>query len=314
MADASPLVVVTGGAGFIGTHLARELLARGFRVRAFDNLYRPVQRALDELGRSNRFELVEGDVRYRDSLARGLVGADLLVHLAALSINKSVVDQTESLEVNLLGSQRTFEAAMDAGVRRVVFGSSASVYGEPTRLPMGEDDPLRPATPYCLSKLAAEHLLQFYGRQRGLSWMALRYFNVYGPDQKTQAYYTSVVLTFIRRLLTGEPPVIQGSGDQGMDFVHVADVARATADALTSEEGNHVINIGSGEATTIADLARMLIEIVGLDVEPVFEPRDTYVSRRQADIGRAEKVLGWAPQVPLRQGLEELVDLVRANG
>ena len=312
--DSRPLVAVTGGGGFIGTHLARDLLKRGYRVRAVDNLYRPVRHALDELLGSDGFELVEGDVRYRDALARSLDGTDFLVHLAALSINKSVVDQAESLEVNLLGSQRAFETAIDVGVQRIVFASSASVYGEPTRLPMHEDDPLHPATPYCLSKLAAEHLLGFYGRQRGIPWIALRYFNVYGPDQKTQAYYTSVVLTFIRRLLAGEAPVIQGSGDQAMDFVHVRDLARATADALVSKETNQVINIGSGVSTSIAELAHLLIEIVGTDVQPMFEPRDTYVSRRQADISRAKQMLGWSPEISLREGLTDLVGYVRSNG
>jgi UDP-glucose 4-epimerase len=248
--DSRPLVAVTGGGGFIGTHLARDLLSREYRVRAIDNMYRPVRHALDELSVREGFELVEGDVRYPDAMKRSLSGADYLVHLAALSINKSIVDHAEALEVNLLGAQRTFDAAIDVGVQRIVFASSASVYGEPTKLPMHEDDPLHPATPYCLSKLAGEHLLRFYGDHRHIPWVALRYFNVYGPDQKIQAYYTAVVLTFIRRLLAGEPPVIQGSGEQAMDFVHVRDLARATADALESDVTNEVINIASGVSTS----------------------------------------------------------------
>lgn len=312
--DARPLVAVTGGGGFIGTHLARDLLSRGYRVRAVDNLYRPVRHALDELSTREGFELVEGDVRYPDAMKRSLHGADFLVHLAALSINKSVIDHGEALEVNLLGSQRAFEAAIDAGVKRIVYASSASVYGEPSKLPMHEDDPLHPATPYCLSKLAGEHLLRFYGNQKRVPWVALRYFNVYGPDQKIQAYYTSVVLAFIRRLLAGEAPVIQGSGDQAMDFIHVKDLARATADALVSDATNEVFNIASGESTSIKELATLLIDIMGADVEPVFEPRETYVSRRQADITRARELLGWSPRISLRDGLADLVEYVRSNG
>ncbi len=308
---AKPTIAITGGAGFIGTHLTRTLLDRGYGVRIVDNTYRTAERALRELEHLDDVEVVEGDVRYRDAMARCLRGVDSVVHLAALAINKSIVDHEESVEVNLVGSQHVFATAMELGVRRLVFASSASVYGEPTKLPMSESDTLRPATPYCISKLASEHLLRFYGGHTGTPWMALRYFNVYGPDQKTDAYYTTVVLTFVRRLLSGDPPVIQGTGQQAMDFVHVTDAARATADAIESAESNHVINVASGHSTTIAELARLLIDIVGVDVEPIFEPREVLVSRRQADISLAKRVLGWEPTVTLRDGLTEVVEIVR---
>jgi UDP-glucose 4-epimerase len=300
------LVLVTGGGGFIGTHLCRDLIDRGYRVRVFDNMYRPDLRSVETLLATGRAEIMEGDVRYADSVRRGVDGADYVVHLAALAINKSVVDHEESVEVNLVGSQRVFAAAADAGVKRLVLASSASVYGEPTRLPMAEDDPLNPATPYCLSKLASEHLLRFYGNQYDMPWMALRYFNVYGPGQKTGAYYTSVILTFIRRLLSGQAPIIQGNGEQSMDFVHVSDLVRATAIALECDETNHVLNIGTGVSTTIAELASILIDAVGVDVEPEFEPREVLVSRRAADISLAKKVLGWEPTITADDGLREL--------
>jgi UDP-glucose 4-epimerase len=152
-----------------------------------------------------------------------------------VSINKSVADPAESLDINMVGSDVVFRAAADERVKRLVFASSASVYGEPEKLPMGEEGPFHPATPYCLSKLAAEHLLAFYGRTTGLEWNALRYFNVYGPGQKVSAYYTSVVLAFLKRIEAGEPPIIDGEGAQSMDFIHVADIARATADAIRVE-------------------------------------------------------------------------------
>jgi UDP-glucose 4-epimerase len=200
-----------------------------------------------------------------------------------------------------------FAAAADEGVRRLVFASSASVYGEPKRLPMHEDDELRPLTPYCISKRTGEDLLGFYQRQHGLSWIALRFFNVYGPGQRIEAYYTSVINHFVERLHRGEPPVIDGRGEQSMDFVHVADLARSVVLALESERANVPVNIGTGVATSVAALAKILIDAVGADVEPVFRPRDVLVSRRAADIGRAREILGWAPSITVDQGMADLV-------
>jgi len=244
-----------------------------------------------------------------------MVGADYVVHLASIAINKSVVDPEESVEVNMVGSDNVYAAAAEAGVRRLVFASTASVYGDPDTLPMSEDGPLKPQTPYCISKLASEHLLQFYGRTRGLDWNILRFFNVYGPGQRTDAYYTTVILTFIERLLAGESPTIDGSGEQSMDFVHVRDIARAIVLALESEQSKTICNIGTGEQTSIADLARLLIDAVGVDVEPKFRPRDVLVTRRAADTRRAAEVLGFRPEVGVKEGLGEVVaDVVAGRG
>lgn len=306
-------VLVTGGAGFIGGHLMRALTAQGYAVRVFDNLYRADPAVVDEIDRTSGAELVEGDVRYRASVQRALAGVDLVVHLASIAINKSVVDPEESVEVNVVGSENLFAAAAEAGVRRLVFASTASVYGEPDELPMSEDSPLKPQTPYCISKLASEHLLQFYGRTKDLDWNILRFFNVYGPGQRTDAYYTTVVLTFVERLLRGEPPMIDGAGEQSMDFVHVRDVARAIVLALESEQSRTIVNVGTGTQTTVADLARILVKIVGADVEPQFRPRDVLVSRRAADIRRAADVLGWKPEIGVEEGLAEVVTATLAE-
>jgi UDP-glucose 4-epimerase len=206
-----------------------------------------------------------------------------------------------------------FASAADEGVARVAFASTASVYGEPRALPISEDAPLMPQTPYCLSKLASEYLLQFYGRTSQLPWNILRFFNVYGPGQRSEAYYTSVVLTFIHRLLNGEPPIIDGDGEQTMDFVHVHDVARALALAIESESAGHVCNIGTGIQTSIAELARLLIEAVGADTEPEFQPREVIVTRRAADISRAADILGWEPEIGIKEGLAQVVDEVLAQ-
>lgn len=308
------LVVITGGAGFIGSKVTQELIDRGYDVRIFDNLSRPDLESLERLLDTERVELVEGDVRYADSVRGALRGADYVVHLAAVSINKSVADPSESLDVNLVGSDLVFRAAADEGVKRLVFASSASVYGEPETLPMGEDGPFNPVTPYCLSKLAAEHLLAFYGRTTGLEWNALRYFNVYGPGQKVSAYYTSVVLAFLNRIAAGEAPIIDGEGAQSMDFIHVEDIATATVDAMECGASGYSMNVGTGISTSIAQLAEILLEASGSDVDPIFRPRDVIVSRRAADISLAAEVMGWQPRIAVEDGLRELAEsLIDSN-
>jgi UDP-glucose 4-epimerase len=226
-----------------------------------------------------------------------------------VSINKSEADPYESTDINMVGSHNVFAAAADHGVKRLVFASSASVYGEPERLPMHEDDELHPLTPYCISKRAGEDLLGFYQRRSGLSWIALRFFNVYGPGQKTTAYYTSVINHFVNRLRNGQPPIIDGKGEQSMDFIHVHDSARAVVSALECERANLPINVGTGVDTSVARLADILIRAVGVDVTPQFNPRDVLVSRQAADITRAAEVLGWEPKITVDEGMTDLVRL-----
>lgn len=303
-------VLFTGGAGFIGSHVVPLLLERDYQIRVFDNMFRGDRDKMAELVATGRVELIDRDVRYGGSVQRAMKGVDSVIHFAAVSINKSVADPDESFDINLIGNQNVFAAAADEGVRRIVFASTASVYGEPKRLPMHEDDPLSPLTPYCISKRAGEDLLGFYERTQGLSWIALRFFNVYGPGQKTTAYYTSVINHFVNRLRQGEPPIIDGKGEQSMDFIHVHDIARATVAALEASQGNAAVNIGTGIDTSVAELARILIEAVGVDVEPQFRARDVLVSRRAADITRARELLGWEPTIGVKEGM---IDLVRSG-
>ena len=200
-------VVVTGGAGFIGSRVVERLLARGTTVRILDNFHRADHERLAVMvGRGAHLTI--GDVRDRNVVEEVVRGADGVIHLAAFCLNKSLADPEESLQVNLVGSEHVFDEACRAGVRRIVFASSASVYGEPERLPMRESDMPRPQTPYCIAKLAGEHLLAFHAPRHGVEWNVLRYFNVYGPGQQTDAYYTSVILRFVERLAAGDPPLI----------------------------------------------------------------------------------------------------------
>jgi UDP-glucose 4-epimerase len=303
-------VLITGGAGFIGSHVVPMLLERGDRVRILDNMSRGDRGRVADWAGTGRAELVEQDVRYGGAVHQAMTGCDAVIHLAAVSINKSEADPFESIDINVVGSNNVFKAAADHGVRRVVFASSASVYGDPETLPMHEDGPLHPLTPYCIAKSTGEQLLDYYARRCALTWIALRFFNVYGPGQKPTAYYTSVINHFVKRLRAGEPPIIDGEGAQSMDFVHVHDIARAVVMALDvdADRANLPINIGTGIDTSVAELARTLIAAVGLDVEPQFRPRDVLVSRRAADISRALEVLGWKPTIDLVTGMQDLVD------
>lgn len=308
MSDSKPIVLFTGGAGFIGMHVLPMLLERGYQVRLLDSMtHRANRDKLEPYLAGGDVELVEQDVRYGDSVQRAMRGVDSVIHFATVSINKSITDPSESIDINMVGNHNVFAAAAAEGVRRLVFASSASVYGEPDKLPMHEDDRLKPQTPYCIGKRAGEDLLGFYQKQAGLSWIALRFFNVYGPGQKTSAYYTSVINHFVNRLRNGEPPIIDGRGDQTMDFVHVQDVARAVVLALDCEQDCMPINVATGTQTSLVELANILIESVGVDVEPQYRPRDVLVSKREADITRAREVLGWEPTITAEQGFKELV-------
>ncbi|MBE8518043.1 NAD-dependent epimerase/dehydratase family protein [Amycolatopsis sp. H6(2020)] len=300
-------VLFTGGGGFIAAHVIPLLLEGGYTVRIFDNMTRGDRARVNEFVATGQVELVEKDVRYGGAVREAMRGCTHVIHFATVSINKSIADPHESIDINMIGNHNVFAAAADEGVERLVFASTASVYGDPKRLPMHEDDELKPLTPYCISKRAGEDLLGFYERHKGLSWNALRFFNVYGPGQKIEAYYTSVINHFIQRLRNGQPPIIDGRGDQSMDFVHVTDLAHAVVAALESEKANVPINIGTGIDTSIAALAKILIEAVGVDVEPLFNERDVLVSRRAADISRARDVLGWEPRITVEDGMRDLV-------
>jgi UDP-glucose 4-epimerase len=303
-------VFLTGGAGFIGSHVVPMLLERGDKVRVFDNMFRGDRDTVAEWVATGDVELIDQDVRYGGAVHQAMKGCDQVIHLAAVSINKSQADPYESVDINMVGNNNVFAAAADHAVRRVVFASSASVYGDPEQLPMREDGPVNPLTPYCIAKLSGEYLLDYYARRSALTWIGLRFFNVYGPGQKPTAYYTSVINHFVKRLRAGEPPIIDGKGEQSMDFVHVHDIARSVVMSLDADpaKANLPVNIGTGIDTTVAELARTLIAAVGVNVEPQFNPRDVLVSRRAADITRAREVLGWEPTIDLATGMKELVE------
>lgn len=300
-------ILITGGAGFIGSHLCTELLNENHNITVYDNLMKSKSYEIKD-----NIKFIQADILDTEELDKAMKDIDYVFHMAAVSINYSIAHPKESLDINLIGSDNVFRLALKNKVKRVIFSSSASVYGNPKRLPMKETDRLNPVTPYCIAKQASEVLLKFYGTQ-GLRYNILRYFNVYGLGQKVNAYYTAVIILFIKRILSKQPPIIQGDGKQSMDFINVRDVVKANILAMKTDIIDETFNIGSGRTTSITKLAHMLVKIMRTPVEPVFEIRDVIVKQRRADIKKAKKLLRFKPIITLRNGLTELVADISLN-
>lgn len=300
--------LVTGGAGFIGSHLVRALLARGFVVRVLDDLSVGTREAVDDGA-----ELVVGDIRDAGAVARALADIDSVFHLAArVTIRGSVERLRDDFEVNLGGTLTLLEALCDSGVTRVVNVSSMAVYADSeTGAPVSEDHPTRPISPYGASKLAAEHYTRIVTGLFGIEHVNLRYFNTYGAGQ-TLSPYVGVATIFIDQLLRGESPTILGDGEQRRDFVHVDDVVAATVAALDAPVTGETINIGTGRATTVRALADHLRAKIAPSVEPVFLPaRAEELRASVADISRARRLLGFAPREQL--DLDDVIAFWRAR-
>ncbi len=296
--------MVTGGCGFIGYWTVKMLLGEGFRVRVVDNLARAgMLEGVRRLG----VEILKVDVRsYRDLLG-AFRGAEAVVHLAALiSVEESASKPILYHEVNTRGTLNVLKASVEAGVERVVYASSAAVYGEPCSLPVREDHPARPLSVYGASKLAGESYCIAFHSVYGVETLILRYFNVYGPGQNVE--YAGVIQKFVERVSAGRPPIIFGDGSQTRDFIHVFDVARANVRALSSRVKHGIFNIASGRKISIRELASMICEISGKEVEPFYtEPRRGDVRRSWADISRAATQLGFEPEISLEEGLRSML-------
>lgn len=306
------LALVTGGAGFIGSHLVEALAEKGIKVRVLDSLVKGKLSSIQYLINQGKVEFIEGDIRNRDIVDQAVEGADYVFHTAGIHIQGSSSSPDDCISVNIQGSYNVFVSALNHKVKRVIFSSSSSIYGEPKKLPMHEDDQPYPAEPYGASKLFCESLLHHLS-MKGLKYNALRYFNVYGERQAAHAYYTTVVIHFIKRIMNNEPPTIDGKGDQSMDFTHVSDIVKANIAAMKSEAVNQVFNIGTGVSTSIAQLANIIIKALGKDIKPIFRDREVLVTRRQADTSKAEKQLGFKAQVSVEDGLTEVAREIAAN-
>lgn len=308
--------LVTGGAGFIGSHLAAELLERGHLVRVLDNFATGKRENLRSL--AGEVEILEGDIRSYDRVAQAVAGCELVFHQAALpSVLRSVQDPLSTSATNIGGTLNVLLAARDHGARRVICASSSSVYGASTELPKREDGLALPISPYATTKLALEGYARFMHTVHGLDTVVLRYFNVFGPRQDPSSQYAAVVPNFISALIAAQPPVIFGDGEQSRDFTYVANAVEANLLAIDAPAApGRIYNIGAGERVSISQLLDELRVLLGADdVEPVhLPPRPADMEHTLADLSRARAELGYRPSVRLREGLQRTIDHIVEEG
>jgi UDP-glucose 4-epimerase len=305
-------VLVTGGAGTIGSTIVDQLVDRDVaEIVVLDNLVRGRRDNLSAALATGRVELVDGDIRDRALLARLLRGTDVVFHQAAIRITQCAEEPRTALEVLVDGTFDVLEAAVEAGVRKVVAASSASVYGLADRFPTSEDHhPYHNRTFYGAAKVFNEGMLRSFAEMYGLRYVALRYFNVYGPRMDIFGVYTEVLVRWIERIAAGEPPLILGDGKQTMDFVYVEDVARANILAAEADVTDQSFNVASGVEVSINDLADALLKVMGSDQSPEYGPARSVnaVPRRLAETANAAEQLGFVARVGLHEGLERLVE------
>ncbi|HET9530779.1 MAG TPA: NAD-dependent epimerase/dehydratase family protein [Blastocatellia bacterium] len=297
-------VVVTGGAGFVGSNIVRRLLKDGYEVAVLDDFYTGDEGNLPS-GES-RLEVVRGSVTDFDLVREVVRGASVVIHEAARNIIVSTRNPREDYEVNIGGTLNVLLAVREAGVRRVVYASSASVYGNPRYLPINEDDATNMLSPYAVSKFAGENYCKAFYESYDLSTAVVRYSNVYGTSQRPDNPYCGVVAKFFEAAMNGEPPRIHGDGEQTRDFTYIDDVVEATLMAgFAPKAEGQVYNVGTGRETTINQLARMIIEITGAEVQPLYVDRRDIdnIRRRVVNIEKIRRELRWVPSVTIEKGL-----------
>ncbi len=305
--------LVTGGAGFIGSHLTEELVRRGHRVRVVDSLITGRRRNLDHIA---HVEFVEGDLAEMSVAERAVRGVDYVLHQAAIpSVPRSVSDPITSNRANIDATLNILVAARDARVRRLVYAGSSSAYGDTPTLPKREDMATGPLSPYALQKLVGEQYCQMFTRLYGFETVTIRYFNVFGPRQDPGSPYSGVISLFSTALLEGRQPTIYGDGEQTRDFTYVANVVDGVLRACEAKDAaGEVINVATGGRISLNELLRVMNRIVGTRIEPIYAaPRAGDVRDSQADIGKAARLLGYRPTVSLEEGLRHTLDWCRAE-
>ncbi len=301
--------LVTGGAGFIGSHIAEALLEHGESVRIFDNLATGKQTNLAAL--KGHVQVIQGDLRDFDAIKAAVKGVEVVFHQGALaSVPRSIADPVASLETNINGTQNVLLAARDAGVRRVVYASSSSVYGNTPTLPKHEAMPTQPMSPYAVQKLTGELLGRVFTHVYGLETVALRYFNVFGPRQDPTSEYAAVIPRFLTALIKKRRPIVFGDGKQTRDFTYIFNVVQANLQAATSPYASgHVMNIGCGEQISLNTVLQLAGELLNVTPNPEYrEPRPGDVRDSLADISLAQQFLSYKPIVGFREGLRRTLD------
>jgi nucleoside-diphosphate-sugar epimerase len=306
--------VVTGGAGFIGSHIVDELLNRGETVRVIDNFSTGKRQNVARFER--RVEIVEADLSEAKSLAQLLKGADYVIHQAAIpSVPKSIIEPVKSHQANVNGTLQLLVACREAGVKRVVYASSSSLYGDSPTLPKHEGMMPNPLSPYGAQKLFGEMYCQVFTKSYGIETVCLRYFNVFGPWQDATSQYSGVLALFIQSVLEGRRPTIYGDGEQSRDFTYVKNVAAANLLACKAPGASgQVFNVACGDRITVNSILRQINKIAGKDISPIYgDPRPGDIKHSQADITRAKEQLGFQPNVSFEEGLRHTIEWYREN-
>jgi UDP-glucose 4-epimerase len=303
-------ILITGGAGFVGSATADQLLDAGAaEIRVLDNLVRGNLRNLESAKRTGRLVVIEGDIRDIDAVDSAVEGVDYVFHQAALRITRCAEAPREAIQVLIDGTSNVLESAVRHKVKKIVAASSASVYGNPSYLPMDEGHPFNNRTLYGAGKIANEQMLRSYYEMFQLPYVAFRYFNIYGPRMDLDGVYTEVLIRWMDAIEAGQSPKIFGDGSQSMDFVFVEDVARANVAGLVSDVTDEVFNVGMGVKTTLNELCHLLLKVTGSPLKPEYREarRVNNVQSRRAAIEKAEKMLGFRAHVDLEAGLKTLV-------
>lgn len=303
-------ILVIGGAGFVGSHIVDQLLQESVReVIVLDNLVRGTRANLEQALKDKRVRLIEGSIADRALLSKIMEGVDGVFHLAALWLFECVHDPRAAIEINVVGTFNVIEAALQAKVKRVVYSSSASVYGDALETPMTEKHPFNNRTMYGATKIAGEQFFRAIYEQHKLNYVGLRYMNVYGPRMDYKGTYVSVIMKVIDRIKEGKSPVIFGDGSQAYDFVYVEDVARANILAMKSDATDDFFNVGMGVKTTINELVTELLALLGSPLKPEYKPQEAmFVTNRLGSTEHANSKLGFRARVALKQGLKAVVD------
>jgi len=303
--------LVTGGAGFIGSHIVEELLKREEKIRVLDNFSTGKRENIAPF--LKEIELIEGDIRNPEVVKKAMKGVSYVLHQAALpSVFRSIKDPITTNEVNVLGTLNILMAAREAEVKKMVYASSSSVYGDTPQLPKREDAGVSPLSPYALSKLAGEEYSRLFTSLYGLEIVILRYFNVFGPRQDSTSQHAAVIPKFISFLLKGKRPTIYGDGEQSRDFTYVLNVVNANLLVTTSQTKERIFNIACGERITVNELVKNLNGIMNTDIKPLHtNPRQGDVRHSQAVISKAKEALGYKIEIDFEEGLRKTVNWFR---
>ena len=304
-------VLVIGGAGFIGSHVVEELLKEDVKeVVIYDNFSRGSYENIQEALKDPRVKVFElgGDILQTDILNEAVKGKDYVFHLAALWLLHCYDYPRNAFHVNIEGTFNVLEACVRNNVKKLIYSSSASVYGNPVELPMKETHPYNNQTFYGATKIAGEHMCKSFYHRYGLDYVGLRYFNAYGARQDYKGTYIAIIMKILDRIDKGLPPIVYGDGSQAYDFIYVSDIARANICAMKSDATNDFYNIATGKQTSIKELAQMLLDITGSDLEIEYQEADQmFVTSRIADVSKAKEELGFEYSIDIEEGLDKLI-------